>query len=246
VSSTEDDFNGSSDWAPIDDGQRSSALASLVHATSTGHVSLEEFYGWTDDVLAARTRGELAVVTARFEATPVPAGRVRRRWFVPFGNRVRRGRFVLARRTRATVLFGEIHLDLRGATLVSHDPVIRLRVLIGTLRVLVPPWIHVDIDQSSLFGGRTITSYGPPPSLDRPMLRIRMLDLMGNVKVTADPTTWSPVLFPAPATPQGWPAATPASPPAPATPPTPATPATTATPVVPASPPPPPPPPGPV
>jgi Cell wall-active antibiotics response 4TMS YvqF/Domain of unknown function (DUF1707) len=196
VSSTEDDFNGSSDWAAVDDRERSGALGSLVRATGSGHVSLEEFYRWTDDVLAARTRGELALVTARFQATPVPAGRVRRHWFVPFGNRIRRGRFVLARRTRAVVLFGEIHLDLRGATLADHEPVISLTVVIGSLRVLVPSWIHVEVDQSSLFGGRTVTAFGPPPALDRPALHIRMVDVLGSVKVSTDPATWSPVVFP--------------------------------------------------
>jgi hypothetical protein len=180
----------------VTEDQRAGAQTSLVHATGTGHVSLDEFYRWTDDVLAARTRGDLEAVTARFEATPIPPGRIKHHWFVPFGNRIRRGRFVLPERTRATIWMGEIHLDLRGATLVGPEPIIRLRVLMGTLRILVPPWIHVEIDQSSLFGGRTISGYGPPPSVDKPMLRVRMVDVMGNVKVTTDPAAWSPVVLP--------------------------------------------------
>jgi hypothetical protein len=184
------------DFNALGEPERAAALAALVHATGTGHVSLDEFYQWTDDVLAARTRGELELVTARFEATPVPPGRVKRHWFVPFGNRIRRGRFVLPERTRATIWMGEIHLDLRGATLVGAEPLIRLHVMMGTLRILVPMWLHVEIDQSSFFGGRTITGFGPPPTVDRPMLRVRVVDLMGNVKVTTDPAAWSPVVLP--------------------------------------------------
>jgi hypothetical protein len=140
----------------------------------------------------------LEAVTSRFEATPRPPGRVKNHWWVPFGNRIRRGRFVLPERTHALVLMGEIHLDLRGATLVGAEPTIKIRTLIGTLRILVPPWIHVEVDQSSLFGGRSVTGFGPSPSVDAPRLRVRMVDVLGNVKVTTDPAAWSPVVLPAP------------------------------------------------
>ena len=110
------------------------------------------------------------------------------------GNRVRRGRFVLPERTTAVVLLGEIHLDLRGATLVGPEPAIKVWALMGNLRVLVPRGIHVEVDSSSLFGGRTLAAYGPPPSSATPVLRIRMIDVLGAVKVTDDPTLWSPNL----------------------------------------------------
>jgi hypothetical protein len=66
----------------------------------------------------------------------------------------------------------------------------------GSLRLLVPRGIHVEVDQSSLFGGRSITTFGPAPSNVTPVLRVRMLDVLGNVKVTDDPHSFSPELFP--------------------------------------------------
>jgi predicted membrane protein len=93
---------------------------------------------------------------------------------------------------------GEIHLDLRGATILGPEPTIKLWVLIGNLRVLVPRGIHVQVDTSSLLGGRSITAYGPPRSQLTPVVRIRMIDMLGAVKVTADPAAWSPRIVPAP------------------------------------------------
>ena len=177
----------------VSESERAGALASLVRACGSGQVTLDEFSRRTDLALAARSRTDLVAATADLSASVVP-GRVKRRWFVPFGNRVRRGRFVLPEHTTAVVLMGEIHLDLRGATLVGPEPTIKLWVLMGNLRVLVPKGIHVEVDTSSLFGGRTIVTYGPPPSPATPVLRIRMIDVLGAVKVTDDPAAWSPDL----------------------------------------------------
>jgi len=177
----------------VSETERHDALASLVRAASEGQVTLDEFSRRTDLALAARSRVDLVAATAALGVTAA-AGRVKRHWFVPFGNRVRRGRFVLPEHTTAVVLAGEIHLDLRGATLVGPEPTIKLWVFMGNLRVLAPWGIHVEVDSSSLFGGRTIATYGPAPSAATPILRIRMIDVLGAVKVTDDPALWSPNL----------------------------------------------------
>jgi hypothetical protein len=177
----------------VSDTERRDALASLVNAAREGQVTLDEFSRRTDVALSAQSRTDLVAATADLSVVPAP-GRVKHHWFVPFGNRVRRGRFVLPERTSGIVLAGEIHLDLRGATLVGPEPIIKLWVLMGNLRVLAPRGIHVEVDTSSLFGGRTIATYGPPPSPTTPVLRIRMIDVLGAVKVTDDPAAWSPNL----------------------------------------------------
>jgi hypothetical protein len=185
--------SGDEEQYVVSDAERREALASLVRAASEGQVTLDEFSRRTDVALGARSRTDLVSATADLGVAVAP-GRVKRRWFVPFGNRVRRGRFVLPEHTSAVVLAGEIHLDLRGATLVGPEPTIKLWVLMGNLRVLAPRGIHVEVDSSSLFGGRTIATYGPLPSAATPVLRIRMIDVLGAVKVTDDPTAWSPNL----------------------------------------------------
>jgi hypothetical protein len=177
----------------LSDTERRDALATLVRAATEGQVTLDEFSRRSDVAIAATTRSELVAATADLGMVAAP-GLVKRRFLVLFGNRVRRGRFVLPEHTSALMFAGEIHLDLRGATLVGPEPTIKVWALMGNLRVLAPRGIHVEVDSSSLFGGRTIATYGPPPSAAAPVLRIRMIDVLGAVKVTDDPANWSPNL----------------------------------------------------
>jgi hypothetical protein len=177
---------------PVTAGERQAVLDELVRATTEGQLTLEEFGRRTELVLATGARTELEAATGGL-AVPL-SGRVKRHWWVPFGHRVIRGRFALAPKTKATMLMSEIHLDLRGAMLLGPEPLIKLKVVMGNLRVLVPAGIQVEVDQTSLFGGRNITTYGPEPSAARPLLRIRMVDVLGSVRVTDDPEKWSPYL----------------------------------------------------
>jgi hypothetical protein len=185
---------GADEQFPVSEGERDAALASLVRATGAGQLSLEEFDRRTDLVLTTPSRTEFAAATGGLEV--IAPGRAKRHWFVPFGNRLLRGRFFLAGRTSAFVLLAEIHLDLRGAVFLVPEPSLRVKALVGNLRVLVPSGIQVTVDQRSLFGGRTITTYGPPASASRPRLWISMFDVFGSVKVTNDEATWSPSLMP--------------------------------------------------
>jgi hypothetical protein len=174
----------------ITEEERSIVLSALVRATSEGQLTLEEFDRRTDVVLTTGSREDLQAATGGL-AMP-PSGRVKRHWFVPFGNRIMRGRFSLAPKTGVVMLMSEIHLDLRGAVLLGPEPLIKLKVLMGNMRVLVPNGIQVEVDESSLFGGRHVTTYGPPPSAARPLLKVRLIGVMGSVKVTDDPEKWSP------------------------------------------------------
>jgi hypothetical protein len=176
----------------ITDQERNIVLSELVHATSQGQLTLEEFGRRTDVVLTTGSREELQSAIGGL-AIP-PSGRVKRHWFVPFGNRIMRGRFALAPKTGAVMLMSEIHLDLRGAVLLGPEPVIKLKVLMGNLRVLIPTGIQVVVDESSLFGGRHVTTYGPLATAARPLLKVRMIGFLGSVKVTDDPEQWSPYL----------------------------------------------------
>lgn len=183
---------GGLDPVPITEDERNTVLSALVQATSQGQLTLEEFGRRTDVVLTTGSREDLQLATGGL-ALP-PSGKVKRHWFVPFGNRVIRGRFSLAPKTGAIMLMSEIHLDLRGAVLLGPEPVIKLKVLVGNLRVLVPTGIQVEVNESSLFGGRHVTTYGPSSTAARPLLKVRMIGVLGSVKVTDDPEKWSPYL----------------------------------------------------
>jgi hypothetical protein len=178
---------------PLTDAERETALAALVRATGVGQLSLEEFDRRTDLVLTTSSRTEFAAATGGLEV--ISPGRAKRRWLVPFGNRLLRGRFFMAGRTSAFMLMAEIHLDLRGAVFLVPEPRLRVMALVGNVRVLVPNGVQVVVDHRSLFGSRRISTYGPPASASRPRLAISMLNVLGSVKVTNDEATWSPALM---------------------------------------------------
>ena len=178
---------------PLTDAERDGALAALVRATGVGQLSLEEFDRRTDLVLTTSSRTEFAAATGGLEV--IPPGRAKRRWFVPFGNRLVRGRFFMAERTSAFMVMAEIHLDLRGAVFLVPEPRLRVIALVGNVRLLVPSGVQVVVDQRSLFGSRRISTYGPPASASRPRLAISIVDVLGSVKVTNDEATWSPALM---------------------------------------------------
>ena len=177
---------------PITEEERNVVLSALVRATSEGQLTLEEFGRRTDVVLSTGSREDLRAAAGSLAVQP--SGKVKRHWFVVFGNRILRGSYLLAPKTGAVMVMSEIHLDLRGAVLLGPEPVIRLKVLVGNLRVLIPTGVQVEVDESTLCGGRHVTSYGPLPSASRPLLKIRMIGVMGTVKITDQPESWSPYL----------------------------------------------------
>jgi hypothetical protein len=174
----------------ITEAERSAALATIVRACSNGQMTLEEFSRRTDIAVEAVTRADLVAVTGDIDAGPTSARPLKRRWWVLFGHKVRRGRFVLPEKVTAMIFAGEIHLDLRQATMIGPEPTIKLWVLAGNLIVLVPKGIRVEIDQSSLFGGRTLTDEDANASASAPTLQVRMIDVLGSVRVTNDPDDW--------------------------------------------------------
>lgn len=174
----------------VTEAERSMTLSRLVRAASSGQMTLEEFSRRTDIAVAATTRADLVAVTGDIDAGPVDAHPLKRHWWLLLGHKVKRGRFVLPEKSTAVIFAGEIHLDLRQATMIGPEPTIKVWVLAGNLSILVPRGVRVEIDQSSLFGGRTITDHDRGTSAAAPTLRIRMIDVLGSVKVTSDAEVW--------------------------------------------------------
>lgn len=176
----------------VTDAEREQALARLRDATVDGRLTLEEFSGRMDDALTARTRGDLAPVTADLAlASPATAaaGGVRRatRWMVALmGSSKQRGRWRVDERSRAVAVMGECVVDLRSAAVSGEEIEITAVAVMGAVRVIVPPGVGVDLDGIAVMGERDayITS---APQLGAPLIRVRALVLMGEVKVEEQP-----------------------------------------------------------
>lgn len=183
----------------VSETERSAALSTLVRACSSGRMTLDEFSRRTDLALVARTRSDLLAASGDLDVDTGLTRPLKRRWFVLFGHRVRRGRFVFPERVTAFVFTGEIYLDLRGATLVGPEPAIKLWVLAGNLNLLVPKGVKVAVDQSSLFGGRSLADHEAGASPSAPTLQVRMIDVLGSVRVSNDADEWGRGLVTKPA-----------------------------------------------
>jgi hypothetical protein len=97
----------------------------------------------------------------------------------------RRGRWSVPRQLDLRVLWGNIELDFRDASLGAGITTIDVRVFMGNLEVILPPGLGIDVDVSS-FASAVTERHRVPPDADpaRPMIRIVGRVRFGNIEVT--------------------------------------------------------------
>lgn len=168
------------------DQDRDLVVNLLGDACADGRLALEEFSRRVERALAARTHGDLEVVKADL-AAPMgePAGREgRRSWVVAVMSQTRqRGWWRLARTTRAVALMGECVIDLRQADVeVRHSHILAVAVM-GTVQVVVPEGVAVELDGLAVMGTRKLKGARARPAPGAPVVRVTAAALMGEVKV---------------------------------------------------------------
>lgn len=171
------------------DAERDLALATLNAAAAEGRLTLEEMVGRADTALAARTRGELAAVTADLPAAaPAAPRRKPTRWLVGImGGMDRKGRWRVARRCWVVNIMGGCDLDLRGATIEDRHTDIWVFSLMGGSTIVVPEGLDADLGGFAIMGGNRLKAPGPAPSPDAPTVRVRAYSLMGGTDVKTKP-----------------------------------------------------------
>jgi hypothetical protein len=168
------------------DADRERALTVLRDATVSGHLTLEEFADRVERTELARTHADLEAVTADLPARPGEAD-VPVRHRAVFSRLQRAGRWSLAPRSRVTSVGGTIVLDLRRATLHGADTVVDVRNYFGTITLLVPRGVHVEVDGGGAFETREIDLPDSGPVVDAPRLRLRTSGAFGTTRIkTAD------------------------------------------------------------
>jgi hypothetical protein len=166
------------------DAEREQTVAVLREHSAAGRLTLEEFAERADVAYAARTVDDLAAVT---EGLPdLAAGRRRRPkrlTLALFGRFRRRGRWRVPRRTFVLSTFADIDFDVREAD-VEH-PVVTIVVfaLLGNVDLYIPEGLELDVGGLVLGGHRR--DWGPelPAGRGTPLIRIRVLTLLGTVDV---------------------------------------------------------------
>jgi uncharacterized protein DUF1707/cell wall-active antibiotic response 4TMS protein YvqF len=164
------------------DAEREQALTLLRDASVDGRLTVEDLAERAELVHAARTREDLAAATTGLErAAAPPAGTVDRQRAL-LSSLTRDGRWRLAPRTRFSAVLGSVTLDLREAVLPGPDVEIEARAILGSVTVIVPAGVEVDVAGTGVLSSADVRVDGTPPA-GAPLVRIRHSGLMGSLSV---------------------------------------------------------------
>jgi hypothetical protein len=170
------------------DADRERVLVLLNEAAADGRLTLGEHSERAERAYSARTLGELAALTTDLAAASAQPIRLDTRKPVAgiFGRERREGRWVMPDRLAVTAVFGEVVLDLREAMLQSQRSTVLATVMGGTLQLIVPEGIAVEVTGTGVLSRRSEAVQKPaaaPAPHGMPVIEVRALVLGGRVKV---------------------------------------------------------------
>src|SRR3954452_17053155 len=154
------------------DADRERALVLLRDATVSGHLTLDEFSERIERAELARTHAELEAVTADLPARAGEAALPPRHSAI-FSRLQRSGRWQLAPESKVLSVGGTIELDLGRATLQARETTLDVRNWFGTITLLVPRGVVVDVDGGGTFRTRDVDLPDAGPVEAPPRLHIR-------------------------------------------------------------------------
>ena len=167
----------------VSDDEREQEIARLRQGTADGRLTLDEFADRVGEVYEARTRSELARITADLPELPAYPNLPERRWVVGILSGAQQsGQWRPARPVRALAAFGGVQVDLCDAAM---DPEVDLTAyaFCGGVEVLVPEGVHVELGGVALFGGKGYKVRETALRPGGPLVRVRARALFGGVTV---------------------------------------------------------------
>jgi len=100
------------------------------------------------------------------------------------GETESKGRWRLGEHTSVVAVMGECHLDLSQAEIDGPDIVITALGIMGSIEIVTPEGIDVDLTGMSIMGRRSLQVHDTPVLRGSPRILIRAFPIMGEVKVT--------------------------------------------------------------
>jgi len=183
------------------DADRERVAEVLRRAAGEGQLTVQELDERLDLAYASRTRAELAPLTADLQTgadlvAPDAGERtfsVRRggggaRWLVAvLGGCERKGRWRLAERSTNVNVMGGSELDLNQAELASDEVELTVVAIMGGSDIRVPEGLNVEVSELALLGGNSVDIGETRPRPGGPVLRLRLLSIMGGIDVKRGP-----------------------------------------------------------
>ena len=179
------------------DFDRDRVVTLLSDAAADGRLTSEEHADRVGRAHQARTLGELVVLTEDLAEPSAQPIRLDGRKGVAgvFGRDARSGRWVVPASLPVIAFFGEVELDLRDALLQSGRTIVYATVVAGTLHLIVPEGVAVEMNGTSVLSRRInrtarMPGYGAagpgdPADSGRTVIEVRTVAVAGTVKVTA-------------------------------------------------------------
>ena len=169
------------------DDDRERAAVALADASAAGSLTFEELAERVGRAHAARTRAELAVLTADLPAAvppSVPAAPVRHR---AIASRLSlRGHWTLPPRPSFLCLAGTLEIDLREVSGAGPALDLELTNWFGTVTVVVPEGTRVELDPGGISATHDVRA-GGPPAPGAPTVRLRTRGGFGTTRVRSRP-----------------------------------------------------------
>ena len=171
------------------DADRDRVVNLLRDHCAVGRLTLDEFSERTGAALVARTRGDLDTILADLPPASQPSvqapRRRARRWIVAVMSESQsKGRWRLGEHTAVVAVMGECHLDLSQAEIDGPDIVITAVGVMGSIEIVTPEGIDVDLTGMSIMGRRSLEVHDAPVLRGSPRILIRAFPIMGEVKVS--------------------------------------------------------------
>ena len=177
----------------VSDAERDATLRTLGDHAAVGRLTLDELEDRASRALAAKTRGELAVLTGDLPQEAAQAGPPEApqaaapkpvRWMVAImGGSRRHGRFRTVGAVNSVSIMGGDEIDLREAEIEGGHLMLNMFALMGGTTIYVPDSIEVEVSGFSLMGGNTEIGSQRAPRPGAPVVQIRTYNLMGGATI---------------------------------------------------------------
>lgn len=180
------------------DSDRDRVISLLGDAAADGRLTPDEHTERVQRAYQARTLGQLAILTTDLAGPTDQPIRLDGRRAVTgiFGRDSRAGRWVVPDTLPVVAIFGEVELDLREALLQSARIVIYATLILGTIHLIVPDGVSVELSGTAVLtrkitrtvrqpGPRAARSIADQPGPGQPVIELRTVGVGGTIKVTS-------------------------------------------------------------